>query len=447
MTLRTRLAVFGALLPAVALGLAVVIAGLWLRDANEQDLDRRLLNQAAVESVGLFDGPGGRPHVHVERSPLANEVADFTATAAIYAASGERVSELHDPSRVPRTVVGSGPIGVAQLATVEGRRTLTMRVRADDGNVYTLWMSLPFDSIDRVMTRYYAATGTALGLLVLVLLGIQLAVGRRLVRRVDAMIRFAPRLREATGSAGLPPDPVVDELGTLREALRDAADRVAAARTEQDRLLADAAHELRTPLTVIRTELDLALRRERSPEELKEALRSVRGETGRLCELASSLLDLQAFRHHGFDQQPQDLVPIVEEACHAIAPLAEAKQVAIRRDVPLRAVAQLDDRAIRQAIDNLLANALRYAPEGSAIDVVLERRGDSWRFAVADRGPGIPAEQVDDIFEPFHRIGTSAGGGGLGLAIVREVMQRHHGRWGVDLSHRPGACVYITLPA
>ena len=448
MTLRVRLVVFGAVLPAAALLLAVLAAGWWLRRDSLEDLDRHLLNQAAVESVGLFDAPGGKPHVHVENSPLAAVVAEFTAAAAIFDDHGARVSDVVDPSTVPLRLHGHGPVDqvVFGTDTDPARRTLTMRVEAPDHRIYTLWLGLPLAPVEAAMTRYYRATGGALAALVFVLLIVQQLVARGLTRRMDAMVRFLPTLRDA-GPEVLPPDPVGDELAQLRDVLRSTAQRLSEVRGEQDRLIADAAHELRTPLTVIRAELDLALRRERTVDELRAALRSVRGEAEWLIRLAGALLDLQALRATGLAARDGDLREVVAEAGRAVAPLLELRQLVLREELPSAAPASFDARAIRQALDNLLSNAARFAPQGSEITLGLARVEHGWRVSVADRGPGIPADQAEQVFAPFHRLGPSeGGGGGLGLAIVREIAERHGGRAGVDLAHAPGALVFVELP-
>jgi signal transduction histidine kinase len=281
----------------------------------------------------------------------------------------------------------------------------------------------------------------ALGLL---LFAVQLLVARKMAARVDVMTAFLPRLRD--GKTDLPEDPIRDELGTLRHTIREVALRLAEARLEQDRLLASAAHELRSPLTVIRTEIDLALRRDRPPEELREALKTARGEVMRLAELAGALLDLQAVRHVGFARSDGDLAALVREAARALSGVAETAGIEIRIRADDHARARFDERAMRQAIDNLLGNALKHAPRGTVVDVAVERSRETWLVSVADRGPGIPGDEAERVFEPFHRLMATGPGAGLGLAIVREVVQRHGGRAFIDVTHAPGARVVLELP-
>jgi signal transduction histidine kinase len=129
-----------------------------------------------------------------------------------------------------------------------------------------------------------------------------------------------------------------------------------------------------------------------------------------------------------------------------MAGVAEAANIELRVRADEHAHAQFDERAMRQAIDNLLDNALKHAPAGTVVDAAVERMGDRWVVSVADRGPGIPAAEATRVFEPFHRLTTTGAGAGLGLAIVREVIQRHGGRAFIDGAYTPGARVVLELP-
>jgi len=447
-TVKARLVLFGAVLPTVALLAAVLVAGWLFRRDQLEELDRRLLAQAAVESVGLFDGIDGRPHTHIPDSPIADQVKDFAPAAAVYDAQGQPATRLSTPHLVPASVPFAGPLDRARLSraviAASERRVLELPVRAPDGTLYTLWLGASLAPVDHTMRRFYRATAVALVALGILLFAVQLVVARRMAARLDVMTAFLPRLRD--GETDLPEDPIRDELGALRQTIRAVALRLAEARLEQDRLLASAAHELRSPLTVIRTEIDLALRRERPVEELREALRAARAEVMRLAELAGALLDLQAVRHVGFARSDGDLAALVREAAGALSGVAEAAGIEIRIRADEHAPARFDERAMRQAIDNLLGNALKYAPPGTVVEAAVERTGDRWLVSVADQGPGIPVAEADRVFEPFHRLTATGPGAGLGLAIVREVVQRHGARAFVDITHAPGARVVLELP-
>ncbi len=450
MTVRARLVIFGAALPTTVLVVAVVVAG-WLFEAAQlRDLDRRLLAQAAVESVGLFDGTDGKPHVHLPESPIAAEVAEFAPLTALYDARGELVVDVPDRALVPSSLPSRGAIGSSSLdERVLGgirRRTLELGALDQHGERYTLWLGASLAPLAATMMRYYITTFSVVGVLGLVLAAVQLAVARRLARRITTMVSFLPHLHEGATATLLPPDAEHDELAALREVLRDVAGRLADARLEQDRLLASAAHELRTPLTVLRTEVDLALRRDRSADQLREAMRLVRSDVDRIAELATALLDLHAVRHVDFQRSPGDLVPLLREACAGLRTMGEAREIDVRLATPVSARARFDERAVRQAVDNLVGNALKHAPARTAVDVELATHDTCWEISITDRGPGVPDDAAERIFEPFQRLAVHQPGAGLGLAIAREVAQRHGGRCWLDPAYREGARFVFSVP-
>jgi len=447
--LKARLVAIGAVLPTVLVLAAVVLAGWLFRRAQRADLDHPLLTQAAVESVGMFDGPDGGPHVHLPRSPIAGVVEDFAPVSAVYDDHGALATTLADRRVAPERVPLAGRAGAVRLSeeTIAGirRRVLVLPVQAPDGRTYTLWLGASLAPIAATMTRFWTATLTAAGVVALLLFSIQIAVARRLAQRLAALTSFAPRLRD--GDAALPSDPVRDEISELNAAIRDVAGRLAAARAEQDRLLASAAHELRTPLTVLRTAVDLALRKQRSADELRDSLREVREDLERLGGLASALLDLQAVRHIGFERTPGDLAALAREACAGFQVVADTRKIDLRLTVTGPAPVQYDERTLRQAIDNLIGNALRHAPPHSEIEVAVVRGQGSWQLSVTDRGPGVAPDHADRIFEPFQRFtAAAASGAGLGLAIAREVMARHDGRAWLDRDYFDGARFVLELP-
>lgn len=449
MTVRTRLAVFGALLPIAVLVISILVAGWRLRIAQLRDVDRRMMAQAAVESVGLFDGEGGRPHVHLTDSPIASEVAEFAPLTALYDGRGQLVIDVADRSLLPAQLLPAAPVtqlvfGESELAGVS-RRTLELGVLDSHGDRYTLWLGTSLAPLDATMSLFYVVAFSVIGVLGLGLFVVQWLVARRIGRRIDSMIAFLPHLHQGAGA--LAPDPTDDELAMLRDVLRDVAERLAEARLEQDRLLASAAHELRTPLTVLRTEIDLALRKDRPVEELRDAMRRVRSDVDRIASLATALLDLQAIRHVDFHRVPGDLTTVVREACEGLRMMGEARGIEVRIIAPTSAPASFDERTLRQAIDNLVANALRHAPPNTVIDVELADREGRWELGVSDLGPGVPREAAERIFEPFQRLSATGPGAGLGLAIVREVAQRHGGRCWLDPHYQAGARFVFALGA
>jgi signal transduction histidine kinase len=275
---------------------------------------------------------------------------------------------------------------------------------------------------------------------------VQVGHARSLARRVGNLRAHMQRLRAGVFDQPPPPDRAADEIAELRQAIAETTTRLAAARLAQDRLLADAAHELRTPLAAMRAGIDIALRRERSPDELRESLEQAREEVDRLAALASSLLDLAALRASPLERRRGDLVPLLIEAIDAARALAEEPGILVRLEAPEHALAELAPSSLRRALDNLMANAIKFSPAGGQVHVELRRQGNEWVFSVADQGPGVPPHARAAIFEPFHREARETPGKGLGLAIVRDVAEQHGGRAWVDEAEGGGALFVLSLP-
>jgi signal transduction histidine kinase len=259
------------------------------------------------------------------------------------------------------------------------------------------------------------------------------------LRPVERMRRRAAEIEATDPGARLPVPPANDEIGRLGATLNAMLDRIEAAFTRERTFVADASHELRTPLAILKTELELALSRGRTNEELVEALQSAAEETDRLVALAEDLLVIA--------RSDQGQLPIRAEEL----PAGELLERVRDRHAPDAAVEAADGLVVHgdplrleQALGNLLDNAIRHG--GPAIELAAEKRNGAVRLHVRDDGPGFPGELA--AFERFTR-GDSArgrGGAGLGLAIVAAIARAHGGTAGAAARSGGGADVWIELP-
>jgi signal transduction histidine kinase len=440
--------------PSVGLVGAMLIAGQLLRANLEEGLDRALLTQAAVESVSLFDGPDQKPHLHMAKSPLEEQVRPFVPSGALFGPDNRLVVRHPDVEGVQIEPPPNErpPPGTPQLEThvLEGghrARELTVGVRAPSGELYTLRLVASLGQIDASIGTFHRVMGTVAVALASVLVLVQLAQGRRLSRRLRGLQEHVTALHQGRldQNAPIPADGTNDEISELQAVLETARQKLRLGRENQERLIADAAHELRTPLTLMRTSMDLALRRERSTTELREVVSDARSEVDRLAALASRLLDLAALGRGTWTRVPGDLRSVVEAAIDAARPAAEAHSLRIDLEAPAQVTAAIDAAALRQAVDNLLSNALRFSPPGGRILLRVERHHDAWRIIVGDEGRGIPQEEREAVFAPFHRLARSGTGAGLGLSIVREVAELHAGRAYVLDDEAPGARIALEV--
>ncbi len=451
MRLVRRLWLWGAVVPVVAVAAALGVAVQVCRVVLERALDEALLSQAAAESVSLFDAPDGRPHLHVEPSPLAGEVRSFVPATRLYGPDGTLLGVFppESPTLSERVLPEAGPTSRLETRTVGSRqrvRVLTVQVRSPQGVPHVLQLAASLDTVEQAV-GIFASVSTVLALLLGgVLLGIQGWQAKGLTRRLHGIAEQVARSRDGGMVAPVGAGEPRDEITEVRQALTDAALRVRAAREGQERLIARAAHELRTPLALMRTGLDLALRRERGADELRTVLEENRREVDRLASVADALLELSAAAGAALDVQDGDLRVLLDDAAAGARAEAALRGVALEVEGPGEAPCRLDSMAVRRAVDNLLANALRYAPRGSTVRLALARRDEQWEVAVQDEGRGIPESHREDVFTPFHRLERDAGGVGLGLSLVREVARGHGGDARVAECAGPGARLVLTLP-
>ena len=262
------------------------------------------------------------------------------------------------------------------------------------------------------------------------------------LRPVEAMRRRAAEISADTTGERLPVPVANDEIHRLGTTLNEMLDRLDAGLLRERRFVADASHERRTPRALLQTELELALRRPRSQEELEAALRSAAEEADRLVRLAEGLLLLAT----------SDDVPLRRER-FSVRDLLES--VGRRFDVDVgEAEGELDGDRLRleSALANLVANALRHGAPPVRLDAI--REGDRVVLRVTDSGPGFPAEFLPHAFERFTRAdeARTGPGAGLGLAIAAAVARAHGGEAtarnlsGPDLE-TAGAEVALSLPA
>jgi two-component system, OmpR family, sensor kinase len=218
--------------------------------------------------------------------------------------------------------------------------------------------------------------------------------------------------------------------------------------------VADAGHELRTRFAMLRAELELAARPGRSRAELAEAIAAAGLETERLIRLSENLLLLA--RAEGEQTFVRANSTPVHELLTAAARAANARAadrlVSVEVDCPLDLIAVADPDRLRQAIDNLLDNALRHSPTGAPVRLTALQRAapSALEITVRDHGPGFPPEFIPHAFERFRRADTARasadGGAGLGLAIVAAIIRAHGGEATADNHPTGGAIVGVHLP-
>lgn len=288
------------------------------------------------------------------------------------------------------------------------------------------------------------------GLVGVALLGHALAY--RALRPVDVMTSAANRISAENLSERIPVANARDELGRLAHTLNGLLGRVEGAFGQLQRFTADASHELRTPLTVMRSVGEVGLQEARTAGDYRDVIGSMLEENARLTHLVDSLLFLSRGESGKMvmDLRPVRLQPLLATVTDMIGILAEERGQSISVECTPGLTVLADDVRCRQAVINLLDNAVKFSPPGSPILVRARASGASLVVIdVIDRGPGVPPGERQRVFDRFFRIPTGAAGergAGLGLAIVRMSIEAMHGSVEVAEDGPPGATFRITLP-
>ena len=270
------------------------------------------------------------------------------------------------------------------------------------------------------------------------------------LRPVEAMRRRAAAITASTPGTRLPVPSSRDEISKLAETLNDMIQRLEAAFEHERRFVADASHELRTPLALLRTELELALRRPRSHNELEQALRSAAEETERLTHLAADLLLLARSDQGGLPVRHEriSMVGLLEDVSARYAARARETGRSLVVATKTDALVEADPARLEQALGNLVDNAFTYGD--GAVELFVRRTADEIELHVADAGPGFPPDFVPRAFDRFSRAdeARSPGGAGLGLAIVELIARAHGGSAAVANreGEGAGADTWISLP-
>jgi heavy metal sensor kinase len=271
-------------------------------------------------------------------------------------------------------------------------------------------------------------------------------VARQSLLPVAAMAERAKKITSESLSDRLPVSNPHDEIGQLAAVFNDTLHRLENSFAELKRFTADASHELRTPLTALRTVGEVALREEDHP-----AISSMLEEAERLQDLIESLLTLARMESGkvGLHRETLDVGEVLREVRDSLHILASEKQQTLEVDDSDAPSATGDRLLLRQALLNIVDNAVRYAPPATRITLGATSRNGTVVIAIADEGPGIAPEHQTKIFDRFYRVdkarARAEGGNGLGLAIAKWAIERQGGRIEVESEIGRGTIFRVVL--
>jgi two-component system, OmpR family, sensor kinase len=452
--LRTRLVLLFTLAALLVGSAGTLLLARRLQLGLESDLDGVLRQRAASVAES---SAAGRPDLTDAEGPV--QLVDPTGRVVASAGGASGRTPLMNARQRHRAAGGVLLVDAVAPVGRHGREHLRVLGRPAADGRSLLVLAVDREPADDVVERTLLEVGV-LGVpaTALLVLGVWMVTG--------AALRPVERMRvQAAGAT--PGDPTVltvppggDELTRLAVTLNDLlAAQQSALRAEQS-FLADAGHELRTPLAILAGELELADRPARTTEELRSTVTVAREETTRLVRLAEHLLVLARVDGTGLQRAEVDLRELAQRALTAWTATARTHGVELVLQPGPRERAVVDADRVRQVLDNLLANALRVAPQGSVVEVAVTGQERAVEVSVRDHGPGFPAGFLPHAFERFRRADPSrtrggpavpggpadGGGTGLGLAVVRRVAEAHGGTATAEDPPGGGALVRVVLP-
>ncbi|MBN2163252.1 MAG: HAMP domain-containing protein [Pontiellaceae bacterium] len=275
-------------------------------------------------------------------------------------------------------------------------------------------------------------------------------VSRWLLRPWRSMVDQAEQISGGRLEDRIAAENPSDEVGRLAATLNRTFDEYQGLLDRMQRFSYDASHQLRNPLAGIRTRTEICLKQPRSEEEYRGALEDVLGNTVRLSRTVTQLLLLARAAGGALDEYRESILlkEMIQGLVNEALMIGELREISVsfRVEGPHSSMRGVPD-LIREALSNLIDNALKFTPDGGRIEVaLLSLSGGDVRIEVSDSGPGLTGEQRAGIFRPFKR-GVNSGreGTGLGLAIVADVCRAHQGSFGVDSSPLGGCRFWMEF--
>jgi signal transduction histidine kinase len=448
LSLRARLTAAATIVIAVGMAAAAALLVWRVHSVLAANLDANLTRQVRVVATDVADG---------DASPRLHSAGESTALQVIDAA-GKVISSSGDIDGEPRLFFVPPGAGDPTLETVTTSaldgpyRVAALAANSRSGPV-TVYVGSPTTPVANSTAQLGAALSFGVPAMVALLALVGWWLVGRALRPVDTLRRQAAAIPGTDLQRRLDVPGSDDELGRLAQTFNDLLGRIATSAERQRSFVADAAHELRTPLAALRARLEIDLRH--APTEATDA-NTVRTrqqalqQVTRLADLVDDLLQLARLdADMQLHRRPIDLDDLVWDAA------SEARgEGPPRLDTtgisPARVLG--DPVALRRVVRNLITNARRHADQTVTVHLSVESPASrpTATLTIADDGPGIPIADRERVFQRFVRLdegrARDAGGAGLGLAIVADIVAAHGGRVRVD-DNRPGARFHVELPA
>jgi heavy metal sensor kinase len=452
-SIRARLTGWYALVLTVMLIVYATGAFVAVRHEFVEQLDGQLHDDFETAEGLLTWMPDGRVAWAGERhlDPDSDEVR---VVYEIWSSAGQQIHRSGTSAQLPPIALASAGVRYRYetvAASGERWRTLTATTTIGGQSV-----------VLRVSRSEERLRGQLREILFVLVLGLPLVVvlaglggyilARRALVPIDRLASEAQRITAERLHERLSAPNQTDEIGRLTHVINETFARLESSFDQLRRFTADASHELRTPLAVVRGLGEAVVAQRRSPEDYEEAIGSMLEEIDRMTNLVDTLLrlsrgDADTIR---LSREPVDLGQLVRDVAGSLGILAEERDQRLTLDITDRVVVSADRLVLREALTNVLDNAIKYSPAGSRVSLRVEQSNGEAGVAIEDEGPGIAPEHRDRVFHRFFRVDQARsrdrGGAGLGLAIAKWAVEIHGGSITVNGSASGGSEIRIVLP-
>jgi len=448
----------------------IVIEG--LKSSNERMLINDLIHQADVSTISVRQSLLTGEHPTASEKDFLNRGGEFAFTIStqtgirtlIFSKSQTQVAdsensgaikenfpELKEVTKGNRTYVirrnnGSRYLYFAFPVILSGNNVL--------GEVMFVYPMKSMDNSERNL-EILLLISFIIGMLVIVIVSILLSI--RIIRPILELKNSAVQI-----SKGSFENKIVinssDEVGELANAFntmsRELENRISiinAEKEKQKQFVTNVSHELKTPLTTILGYVDLLSTKGHEKDVLDTSVHYLQSAGERLSVLINDLIDLSSLSRYEFEIKPEitDVTELLRDIIGQMSPKAGKFNIKMHSDLPASLKALIDPTRIKQAVVNILDNSIKYS-SGDSINILLYENQDMLYIEIKDNGCGMPEDLLEKIFEPFYRIDKartrSLGGNGLGLAITREIVEKHNGEVKIESKVGEGTKVVIVLP-
>lgn len=274
-------------------------------------------------------------------------------------------------------------------------------------------------------------------------------ISAKSLSRIDSIIKKTEEITAQNLNEKIPGDEYFDEYGRLVKKMNEMIGRIKTSVDFMNQFSISAAHELKTPLTILRGEIEIALKSEKTPNHYMEVLKSNYEETIRLIKIVDNLFFISKIDNSliKINAHEVNLISFLDSLVQSLGVLGKDKNMTLLLEPGPGLTINFDDNLMKQALSNIIDNAFKFGDENTIVKITSEKLGEQIKISVSNTGEKIPEEEIEKIFDRFYRIEKSrtrkTGGVGLGLSVVKSIVNLHGGD--IEVSSAPNNITTISL--